>query len=116
MLNTIIVDDEESGANVLKLLCETYFPQVRIQKVCPDIHCAEEAIRTLKPDLVFLDIQMPEGTGFDLLERLDAIDFAIIFVTAYDHYALRALKRSAADYLLKPVSKNDLATAILKGE
>jgi len=116
MFNTIIVDDEESGANVLRLLCETYFPEIRILKVCLDIQCAEKAIRELKPDFVFLDIQMPSGSGFDLLERLETIDFAIIFVTAYDHYALRALKLSAADYLLKPVSKNDLATAIQKGE
>lgn len=116
ILNTIIVDDEESGANVLRLLCESYFPQIHVQKVCLDILSAEEAIRSLKPDLVFLDIQMPGGTGFDLLEKIENIDFAIIFVTAYDHYALRALKRSAADYLLKPVSKNDLAQAIQKGE
>jgi len=116
MLNTLIIDDEESGANVLRLLCESYFPQIQVQAVCHDIRSAEKAIRSLRPDLVFLDIQMPGGTGFDLLEKFGNIDFAIIFVTAYDHYALRALKRSAADYLLKPVTRNDLALAIQKGE
>lgn len=113
-LSAIIVDDEESGANVLRLLLERYFPNVHLKTICHNITDAFHAINTYQPDIVFLDIKMPNGNGFDLLYQFEKIDFAVIFVTAYDEYALRALKLRAVDYLLKPVNKIDLETAIQK--
>lgn len=71
-------------------------------------------IRKVKPDVVFLDIQMPDGTGFDLLEKIAVINFQVIFITAYDQYALKAIKFSALDYILKPVDPNQLMEAVKK--
>jgi len=113
-INAIIVDDEKSGANVLRLLLEKYFPEIQIKTVCHNITDAFGAIKTYHPDIVFLDVKMPNGDGFDLLNMFEKVDFAVIFVTAYDEYALRALKLRAVDYLLKPINKLDLETAIQK--
>jgi two-component system LytT family response regulator len=77
---------------------------------------AEELIRKMKPDLVFLDVEMPFGNGFDLLEKFEKINFSVIFSTAYDHYAVKAIKINALDYLLKPVDINDLKIAVGKVE
>ena len=113
-INVIIVDDEESGANVLRLLLEKYFSNIRIQTICHTISDAQNAILMFQPDIVFLDIRMPNENGFDLLDKFEKINFAVIFVTAYDEYALRALKLRAVDYLLKPANKTDLDAAIQK--
>ncbi len=110
----IIIDDEKSGANVLRLLLEKYLPSIQIKAICHSISEGQHAITAYRPDIVFLDIKMPNGNGFDLLDTFDKIDFAIIFVTAYDEYALRALKLRAVDYLLKPVNRVDLELAMHK--
>ncbi len=94
-----------------------------MQNYCDNIEVVGQAggvtqglllIRKVKPDVVFLDIQMPDGTGFDLLEKIAVINFQVIFITAYDQYALKAIKFSALDYILKPVDPNQLMEAVKK--
>lgn len=110
----LIIDDEAGNRELLTSL---------LQKHCPMIEGIEEAasstealgkLKKVKPDVVFLDIEMPGGNGFDFLNELDEIDFKIIFVTAYDAYALKAIKYSALDYILKPVDPKELVTAVQK--
>lgn len=113
-MNVILVDDEESSLEVLGILITQYFPQIRIAGKARNIHEAEALIRTQTPDMLLLDVQMPEGSGFDLLRNLGKIAFPVVFVTAYDQYAIQALRLSATDYLLKPIHKNDLQFAIEK--
>jgi len=113
-INVTIVDDEESGINVLQQLLHEYFPQINITQVFRNIADAEKGIRAAPPDILFLDIQMPGGNGFMLLENLGTVNFPVVFVTAYDRYAIKALKLSAADYLLKPISYTDLKFAVEK--
>jgi two-component system LytT family response regulator len=114
MIRIIIVDDEPGGSNVLRQLFGHYFPGVEIQAVCSTIQEAELHIRESAPHILFLDIEMPGGDGFQLLQRLGSVSFPVVFVTAYNEYAIRALRLSAADYLLKPVNKNDVEQAIHK--
>jgi len=114
MLRTLIIDDEASGRNTLKAYTEKYCPQIEIVGMGADIITAEALIKKEKPDLVFLDIEMPRGTAFDLIDKLDAISFDIIFVTAYSEYAVRAFNLSAAYYLLKPVDIDELIVAVIK--
>lgn len=112
MLRVLIVDDEESGRSVLKLLIEKHFPNLCICGVFSNITDAERLIRESPPDIALLDVKMEGGTGFDLLARIEKINFAVIFITAHEEYAMRAIKLSAVDYLLKPISKVDLEVAI----
>lgn len=114
MTDVIIVDDEQSGINVLQKILSDYFPDVHVRAACSNIGEAEALIRQSPPQILFLDIEMPGGDGFQLLERLGIISFPVVFVTAYNQYAIRALRLSATDYLLKPVNKNDIAQAIEK--
>ncbi|MCB0484021.1 MAG: response regulator transcription factor [Flavobacteriales bacterium] len=111
----IIVDDEEGARESLTNLLEQYVPDIRIVAKAENIISAFEKIKKYTPDVVFLDIQMPFGSGFDLLERMgEQINFDIIFVTAFDQYALKAIKYSALDYLLKPVDIDELKNCIKK--
>lgn len=114
MIQAIIVDDEESGITVLQKLIEKHFPEVSITGIFNTIAEAEKAVRESPPDILFLDIHMPEGSGFTLIENIGKINFSVVFVTAYNQYALKALKMSATDYLLKPINRNDLQLAIEK--
>ena len=113
-IRAIIVDDEEGARESLSILLEKYVDGVKIVAKADSIAMGMEKIRKYTPDLVFLDIEMPFGSGFELLERMKPIDFDIIFVTAYDHYALKAIKFSALDYLLKPVDIDELKKALQK--
>lgn len=114
MTKVLIIDDEESTVNVLTMLLRTHVPQVT------EIHGALGSsqgfhlIGTVQPDLVFLDVEMPVMTGFQLLEKFPDHTFEVIFITAYDHYAIKAIKYSALDYLLKPVDAAELQTAVEK--
>ncbi|MCB0697897.1 MAG: response regulator, partial [Chitinophagaceae bacterium] len=114
MIKVIIVDDELMARNLLKGLLKEYCPNVEVLADCADLPNGVKAIRKYKPDLVFLDIEMPGHTGLELLEFFDEdeIDFAIIFTTAYNQYAIRAFKLSAIDYLLKPIEPSDLEQSI----
>lgn len=112
-LNVILVDDEERSLKLLRTLLEKFCPEVNVVAMGDGIDSAEKLIREHQPDLVFLDIQMPEGTAFDLLRRFGTkLPFQIVFVTSYSHYALTAIKFSALDYLLKPVEVADLQRAV----
>lgn len=114
MIKAIIIDDEKLVGDSIELIINEYFKDVQIIGKCTSF---EEGIRLItqqKPDLLFLDIEMPFGTGFDLLERFTLIDFEVIFITAYSQYALKAIKYSALDYILKPIDINELRSAIKK--
>ena len=114
MLKVIIVEDELHSREALKNLINDYCEQVEILKLAASVEEGIEAIQLHKPELVFLDIEMPTGTGFDLLERAQHLNFEVIFTTAFEHYALKAIKFSAIDYLLKPIDVEELQNAIAK--
>jgi two-component system LytT family response regulator len=107
-IKALIVDDEPKLRTVLQLKLQQYCKGVQVLGTAGNIEGATELIQLHSPDLVFLDISMPGGSGFELLERLEKVDFEIIFVTGYDEYALDALRVSAVDYLLKPVVTEEL--------
>jgi two-component system LytT family response regulator len=114
MLRSILIDDEPQNAVILKNDLAMHCPAVDIISVC---HSAKEGIFSIKkekPDLVFLDIEMPWMNGFEMLEMLDEINFSIIFTTAHDQFAAKAFRISAVDYLLKPIDANDLKEAVRK--
>lgn len=113
-LKSIIVDDEKSGRLVMRNLLETEFPMVELVGEAANADAAYELICQHRPDVVFLDIQMPKANGFSLLKRFDDLPFETIFVTSYDSYAINAIKFSALDYLLKPIEIPDLRIAIEK--
>ena len=113
MLKTILVNDEINALEALEWKLNRYIDDIQIIKCNSPIE-AIEVIQEEKPDLVFLDIDMPEMDGFTLLQELSYTNFDLIFTTAHDEYALQAIKVSAIDYLLKPVDKDELITAIDK--
>jgi len=113
-LKVLVVDDEPRSQRVLTAYLKEYCPNVNILGIAGDIPEAVDAIRTHKPELVFLDIEMPGENGFQLLEYFDEPDFMIVFVTAYQEYALKAFRSSALDYLLKPVEIANLVQAVNK--
>ena len=111
-MKAIIIDDEISGREVLKKLVKLNCPEVSVVNTLNSIETGLMSIKEDKPDLVFLDIQMPNASGFDLLNQIDKIDFEIIFVTAHDSFAIRAFKYAAVDYLLKPIKVTELIDAV----
>lgn len=113
-LKAILVDDEESARDVLENLLKRFCPNVKLLAKCSNVIQAVDAIKSHQPDVVFLDIEMPNYAGFEIIRFFDKIDFEIIFVTAYDQYALRAFEVSAVDYLLKPIDIERLKTAVGK--
>jgi two-component system LytT family response regulator len=112
MMTAVIVDDEQNAVEALALMLAGYCANVRVVGKALSSREAVELIREKRPDLVFLDIEMPRQTGFSVLEAFPERDFAVIFVTAYDHYAIQAIKFSALDYLLKPVDRDELILAV----
>jgi len=113
-LRAILVDDELSSLQSLQIELKQYCPNVIVVSTHRDPREALTAIAGSRPDLVFLDIQMPHMSGFRLLEECKEIDFDVIFITAYDEYALRAFDFNATDYLLKPIMKSKLVNAVEK--
>lgn len=113
MIKAIIVDDEKHAIITLEHLLKK-FGDVEILASVQDSTKAKELILELKPDLLFLDIEMPNLNGFELLAQFDTMDFKVVFTTAYDQYAIKALKINALDYLLKPIDKDELRTALDK--
>jgi two-component system, LytTR family, response regulator len=109
-LSALIVDDEELARHVLRELLQSH-PEIRILGECANGFEAVKSIAEHKPDLVFLDIQMPKLTGFDVLELIET-DIAVVFVTAYDQYAMRAFEVHAVDYLLKPIGRERFEEAL----
>lgn len=116
MLRTIIIDDENHIRRSLAKMLDTFCPQVKLVASSNGVKSGIKDIQVLKPDLILLDIKMKDGTGFDLLNQLQPIDFKIIFITAYDQYAIKAFRCSAIDYLLKPVDTDELVEAVQKAE
>jgi two-component system LytT family response regulator len=111
-LKAILVDDEESARDVLQNLLLRFCPEVDLVAKCEDLPQAVEIIEQLKPDLVFLDIEMPNYSGFEIVKFFKTIDFDIVFVTAYDQHAMRAFEIAAIDYLLKPIDITRLKLAV----
>lgn len=116
MINIIITDDEKSAREVMELMLQTHFPEINIVEKCEDLPQTIKAIQKLKPDAIFLDIEMPGYNGLEILDFFNEedINFELIFVTAYSEFAIRAFKLSAIDYLLKPVMLDDLFNAVEK--
>lgn len=113
-MKAIIVEDEQTGLDNLLLKLKNNCPGVDVVATCRSGEDAIQQITALQPDLIFLDINLGSMSGFDVLERLLNIDFEIIFTTAYDQYAIRAIKTSALDYLLKPFTEDELKLAVQK--
>ena len=111
-LRAILVDDEESARDVLQNLLLRFCPEVELVAKCKNVLIAVEVIKKEKPDLVFLDIEMPNHAGYELVRFFEEINFKIIFVTAYDQYAVRAFEIAAIDYLLKPIDISRLQKAV----
>lgn len=108
----ILVDDEESARNILSNLLTRFFPEIEILAKCQDVEEAVLEINRTKPDLVFLDIEMPNYAGYEIVSFFKQINFEIIFITAYDQYAIKAFEISAVDYLLKPIEIDRLKDAV----
>lgn len=115
-MKAILIDDEPDGIITLQRMLQRHCPQVQVVATCNNAVLAKAKIEALKPDIVFLDIQMPGKTGLDLLKEIAHKDFEVIFVTAYNEYMLQALQFSAADYLLKPVDEDRLVEAVRRAE
>lgn len=116
MIKAIIIDDEERARKTLQTLLKEYCSEVEIIDTCSNVPDGVLSINKNKPNLVFLDIEMPEYNGFELLNFFRDVDFEIIFVTAYNDYALKAFEVSAVDYILKPVDIDKLKSAVSKVE
>jgi two-component system LytT family response regulator len=114
VLRTIIIDDEAPVRESLREMLKEYCLEVKVIAEAGSVKSGVEAILTHHPDLILLDIKMADGTGFDLLEQIEPVECKIIFVTAYNEYAIKAFKFSALDYLLKPVDSDELKTAVDK--
>jgi two-component system, LytTR family, response regulator len=113
-IKSIIVDDEKHGRENLSGILREYCPEVELLGEAASVEAVLTLIREQSPDLVFLDIEMPRANGFQLLEHLQDFSFEVIFVTAFDNYAIKAIRFSAADYILKPINRNDLKSAVEK--
>ncbi len=113
-LRAVIIDDEANARQALHNMLQLVAPEVEICGEAKNVDLGIELINTQKPNLVFLDIQMPGKTGFDLLSSFEKLDFGVVFTTAYQEYALKAFRFSAIDYLLKPIDPDELQEAVAK--
>lgn len=116
MIRAIIVEDEKHSRETLRGLLDRYCRNVIVVAEADSYRGGLAVIKEFNPQLVFLDIQMPDGSGFRMLEEIDEINFEIIFTTAFDQFAIKAIKYSALDYLLKPIDPEELANALKKVE
>lgn len=113
-IKAVIVEDEIRSREFLKNLVEEFCTGVQVAAMAASVEEAVEAVNNYKPDLLFLDIELHTGTGFDVLQGVSYRNFSVIFTTAYDHYAVKAIKFSAVDYLLKPIDVEELQAAVQK--
>jgi len=116
MLRAVIVEDEKRSRETLSGLLKLYCKNLEVVGEAENVRGGLDIIQRKDPDVVFLDIQMPDGSGFKLLEQIKQIKFDVIFTTAYDQFAIKAIRYSALDYLLKPIFPNDLVNAVKKAE
>ncbi len=114
MLRSIIVEDEKPNARLLKNLLEKYCPEIELVGICHSVKEALQDIPVLQPDLVFMDVMLTDGNAFDILTELEKINFKIIFTSAYNDFAVKAIKFSALDYIVKPVNITELKEAVQK--
>jgi len=115
-MKAIIIEDERHNRENLLQMVTGNCPDIEVVAVCSSAAEGRNRILELHPDLIFLDIEMPGGNGFSMLENLARIDFEVIFVTAFDYYGIKAIKFSALDYLLKPVDPKELTAAVEKAK
>lgn len=113
-MRVMIVEDEPHSRMSLENLLRDYCPDTEVVAGCDNVSDGIRQINVKRPDLLFLDIEMPGGNGFELLEQCSELDFEVIFTTAFEHYALKAIKFSALDYLLKPIDIDELKEAVQK--
>jgi two-component system LytT family response regulator len=113
-MKALIIEDEQKSGEMLATLIKKNFTEITVVGLGKNVAEGVELIKTLQPELLFLDISMPDGTGFDVLEKVQGLKFDIIFTTATDKHALKAIKYSACDYLLKPIDIEELKVAVEK--
>lgn len=116
MISVVIIDDETKARTTLKQLLSSVNPTIQVTGEADSVASGLQLLSRLRPDAVFLDIQMEDGTGFDLLDRLRSIDFHVVFATAFDEFAIKAFRYHALDYLLKPIDPDDLLAVCRKLE
>jgi two-component system LytT family response regulator len=113
-LITVIIDDEQDAVDFISSIISEYCPGLEVKGKANNVKSGIEVIKDIKPDLVFLDVEMPNGTGFDLLTNFPEKTFDVIFITAFNHYAIKAIKFSAVDYILKPININEFIESVDK--
>jgi len=116
MIKAIIIDDEYESRNTIHNILKNFCPNVKVIGQAENVSQGVSIINDHPPNILFLDIQMPDGNGFDLLEKLPLVNFKVVFVTAFDEYALKAIKFSALDYILKPIDPQQILDAVNKFE
>jgi len=116
MLRTLIIDDEFKIRTMVREILDMYCDNVEVVGEASGVVEGIEKVNMLQPDLILLDIKMDDGTGFEMLEALDNVNFRVIFITAYQEYALQAIKLSALDYILKPIDPEELINALKNAE
>ncbi|MBX2873937.1 MAG: LytTR family DNA-binding domain-containing protein [Saprospiraceae bacterium] len=114
MLRTLIIDDEKDARDAFRILIDKFVQDIEIVGEADGVKSGVQQIGELQPEVVFLDINMQDGTGFDLLDQLDEMNFHLVFVTAYDQYAIKAFKYAALDYLLKPIDLQELRKCVAR--
>jgi two-component system LytT family response regulator len=113
-LITVVIDDEPDAVDFISSIIGEYCPGLEVRGKGHNVKDGVDLIKEVKPDLVFLDVEMPNGTGFDLLTHFPEKDFDVVFITAFNHYAIKAIKFSAVDYILKPININEFIEAVDK--
>lgn len=113
-MKLLIIDDEKRTREMIAKMVDSFELGIECFPIGENVQSGLQAIKEVQPDLVFLDIQMPDGTGFDLLNSIDDRNFEVIFITAFEEYALKAIKFSALDYVLKPIDSDELRAALTK--
>ena len=116
MIRTVIIDDEEKSCKLLRNLLVEYCKNIEVVEMADSVKSGIEAIRQFKPDLVFLDIVMPNENGFELLSKINEVTFELIFTTAHNQYAIRAIRVCALDYLLKPIDVEELQISVERAQ
>jgi len=113
-MKAVIVDDEAAVRNTISTLLKKNFPEINVSAVAGSVGEGYAAVREHQPEILFLDIELPDGLGFDLLKKMTPVHFRTIFITGHQEYALNAIKFSAFDYILKPIDEDELKSAIIK--
>src|ERR1051325_9333843 len=114
MIKAVIIEDEPKNMKILQQMLAEHCPNVNVVATATNVEDGYKVITKKEPDLVFLDVELTNGTGFEVLKRLPVINFRVVFTTAYEQYAIEAIKHNALDYLLKPIDVEELVQAVKK--